>query len=80
MRQDILSGSFFERGVKKLATALPDSQISKVTESFESLACLVLVVVDACFRFDGGGETPRSFELGRFPKLGRSTMTDYVQV
>jgi len=54
--QIIFSGSFFDSGVKKFATAL-------------------LVVVDCCLRFEGGGLTPLSFELGRFPRPGLSTIS-----
>lgn len=73
MRHVILSGSFLDKGVKKLATALPTSAINMV---HHSLCMDGLVVVDCCFRFDGGGETPLSFELGRFSRLGLSTMLD----
>jgi hypothetical protein len=72
MRHDIFSGSFFESGAKKFATALSDVNVSNA--SLHVLYRNILVVVDCCFRFGGGGETPWSFELGRFPKLGRSTI------
>lgn len=36
----------------------------------------VLVVVDCCRRFDGGGDTSLPFELGRFPNVGLSAMLD----
>jgi len=72
MRQDIFSGFFLDSGVKKFATALPSRGSANV---FPSLSALyVLVVVDCCFRFDGGGETPLSLELGRFFRPGRSTI------
>jgi hypothetical protein len=71
MRQVIFSGSFFDTGVKKFATALPG--IVSVDLSV-ILPYNILVVVDCCFRFDSGGDTPRSFELGRFARFGRCTI------
>lgn len=72
MRQDILSGSFLERGVKKFATALSVIAVSILVHEFPNVS--LLVVVDCCLRFDGGGDTPLSFELGRFDRLGRSAI------
>jgi hypothetical protein len=37
-----------------------------------------LVVDDCCFRFDGGGETCRSLELGRLLGRGRPVMFEGV--
>jgi hypothetical protein len=72
MRQVIFSGSFFDSGVKKFATALPAFVL--VISAASVFLLNVLVVVDDCFRFVGGGDTPRSFELALFPKPGRVTI------
>lgn len=37
----------------------------------KKFATALLVVVDCCRRFDGGGETSLLFELSRFPSPGR---------
>ena len=67
------SGSFFDNGVKKLATALPRlfSDCAVRWAYWHSL-----VVVDCCFRLAGGGETALSLALGLFPKPGRSGMSE----
>jgi len=70
IRHDIFSGSFFDAGVKKFATALPDTVSVYCFAVVDLLNSLV--VVDCCFCFlVSGGETPLLVELGRFPRPGR---------
>lgn len=55
------AGSFFDTGVKKLATALPARQLSD-QHRWSSKIGFSLVVPEPTFRLGGGGETDPSFE------------------
>ncbi len=63
MRHVTGSVSFFDDGVKKLETALPEDSVSQNMIDGIKRYKAVLVVVDSIFRFVGGGdsEAPSAF-------------------
>jgi len=54
------AGSFFDTGVKKLATALPTRQLSDKIDGHQ--LGFSLVVLEPTFRLVGGGDTDPSFK------------------
>ncbi len=70
IRQLMISGSFLDVGVKKLATAFSIGKLS-ARQSNRMAYDYVLVVVDSIFRFTGGGDRdPSRMFVLRFKLFG----------
>jgi hypothetical protein len=75
IRHFTVSGSFNEAGLKKLETAF---SVKSETLSFEErLFNHIRVVVEDCFRFEGGGEMS-SGDDARFMKLIFGTVREWM--